>query len=81
VRTGTASQADAWIEKLGSGTAPGAASGLVIFHALCGNLDQAAKWAELAIEQRDMPFVQNLGAFLRPTPWWQGLAKLMNLPG
>ena len=81
VRTGAASQADAWIEKLGLGTAPGAASGLVIFHALRGDLDRASKWAELAIEQRDMPFVQNLGPFLRPTPWWPALAKLMNLPG
>ncbi len=68
VRTGAASQADAWIEKLGAGTAPGAATGLVIFNALCGDLDQAARWAELAIEQRDMPFVQNLGPFLRPLP-------------
>ncbi|MBZ5634978.1 MAG: protein kinase [Acidobacteriia bacterium] len=80
VRTGAASQADHLIEKLGPGTAPGAASGLVIFHAVCGDLDRAAKWAELAIEQRDMPFVQNLGPFLQPTPWWPALAKLMNLP-
>jgi serine/threonine protein kinase/tetratricopeptide (TPR) repeat protein len=81
VRTGAASQADAWIEKLGPGTAPGAASGLVIFHALCGDLERAAQWAELAIEQREMPFVQNLGPFLQPTPWWPALAKRMNLPG
>jgi hypothetical protein len=80
VRTGAANQADAWIEKLGPGTAPGAASGLVIFSALCGDLDRAAKWAELAIEQRDMPFVQNLGPFLRPSPRWPALAKMMNLP-
>ena len=79
-RTGAASEADTWIEKLGPGTAPGAASGLVTFHAVCGDLDRAAKWAELAIKQRDMPIVQNLGPFLRPTPWWPALAKLMNLP-
>lgn len=41
VRTGGASQVDAWLEKLGPGTAPGAASGLVIFHALCGELGVA----------------------------------------
>jgi len=81
VRTGAASQADAWIEKLGPGTAPGAASGLVIFNALRGDLHQAARWAEVAIEQRDMQLVQTLGPFLRPTPWWPALAKLMNLPG
>ncbi len=81
VCTGAASQADAWIEKLGLGTAPGAATGLVIFHSVCGDLDQAVKWAELSIEQRDMPFVQNLGPFLRPTPCWPALAKMMNLPG
>jgi serine/threonine-protein kinase len=79
-RAGAASQADAWIEKLGTGTAAGAASGLVIFHALCGDLDQAAKWAELAIEQRDMQLVQNLGPFLRSSSHWPALAKRMNLP-
>lgn len=81
VRTGATNEADSWIEELGSGTEPGAASGLVVFHALSGDLAQAAKWAELAIEQRDMPFVQNLGPFLRPTRWWPALAKMMNLPG
>ncbi len=80
VRTGATSQADACIEKLGPGTAYGAASGLVVFHALCGDLDQAAEWAERAIEERDLPLVQNLGPFLQPTPWWPALAKLMNLP-
>ena len=81
VRTGGASEVNAWLEKMGPGP-PGAASGLVTFHALCGDLERAATWAERAIEQRDMPFVQNFwGPFLRPTPWWPALAKLMNLPG
>jgi hypothetical protein len=81
VQTGAASEADALIEKLGPGTAAGAASGLVIFHALCGDPDRAAKWAELAIEQRDMQLVQSLGPFLRSSPSWPALAKMMNLPG
>jgi len=81
VRTAAAGQGNTLMEKLGPGIAPGAASGLVIFYALCGDLDRAAKWAELAVEQREMPFVQNLGPFLQPTPWWPALAKLMNLPG
>jgi tetratricopeptide (TPR) repeat protein len=80
VRTGAVRQADELIKKLKPGTAPAAAAGLTLFHAMCGDLDKAAEYAKLAIEQRDMPFVQNLGPFLRPTPCWPALAKLMNLP-
>ena len=68
------------INKLKPATAPGAAAGLTLFHAMRANLGEAAECAKLAIEHRDMPFVQNLGPFLRPTPWWPALAKLMNLP-
>jgi Flp pilus assembly protein TadD len=81
LRTGAENRAGALIETLKPGTASGAPSGLAVFHALCGDLDQAAEWAERAIEQRDMPLVQNLGPFLRPTPWWPVLARRMNLPG
>ena len=80
VRAGATSQADALDREAQAGQAPGAAAGLALFHAMCGDLDRAAEWAELAIEERYMPLVQNLGPFLRSTPWWPALAKLMNLP-
>jgi serine/threonine-protein kinase len=80
VRTGAANRAEGLIEKLNAGTGKPAPTGLVVFHALCGETELAAKWAERAIEERDMPFVQNLGPFLRSTPWWPALSKLMNLP-
>ena len=79
VRTGAARQAGVLIEKLKPGTAPGASAGLTLFHAMCGDLVEAAECAKLAIGEREMPFVQNLGPFLRPTPCWPALAKLMNL--
>jgi serine/threonine-protein kinase len=81
VRTGATSRAGTLIEKLSDGTFELAPIGWVVFHSLCGNVDQAAEWAERAIEQRDMPFVQNLGPFLKPTASWPALARLMNLPG
>jgi len=81
VRTGGLSRADALIKKLKADEPPAAMAGLAVFHAFCGEIDQAAQWAERAIEQRDMPLIQNLGWLLRPTSHWPALAKLMNLPG
>ena len=81
VRAGATSRADALIEKLGPGKAYGAPTGLAVFHALCGEFDRAAEWAEQAIEERYPPLVAILGPLLRSTPRWPALAKLMNLPG
>ena len=80
VRTGGVSRANALIDKLKTETASGAPTGMVVFHALCGEIDIAAQWAERAIEQRYMPFVQDLGPFLLPTPKWPALSRMMNLP-
>lgn len=79
-RAGAVRRGEELLEQLKPGTAPGAAVGLTVFHALGGDLDKAAECVKLAIEQRDMPLVQNVGPFLRPTPWWPALAKSMNLP-
>jgi serine/threonine protein kinase/tetratricopeptide (TPR) repeat protein len=81
LRAEARSRADALIEKLGPGKAYGAPTGLAVFYALCGEFDRAAEWAEQAIEERYPPLVAILGPFLRPTPRWPALAKLMNLPG
>jgi len=79
-RTGAKSRADALLEKLRPGNAYGAATGMAVFHALCGDLDRAADWAEQAIAERYPEFVKILGPLLRPSPRWPSLAKLMNMP-
>lgn len=81
VRTGATSRADALIEKLATGNAYGAPTGLAVFYSMCGEFDRAAEWAEQAIEERYPPLVKILGPLLRPSPRWPALAKLMNLPG
>ena len=80
VRTGATIRAGALIEKFREGAAEFAPIGLVVFHSLCGNIDQAVEWAERAIEQRDMPFVQNLGPFLKPTASWPAFSLPCFLP-
>jgi hypothetical protein len=54
---------------------------MAVFHALSGELDQAADWAEQAIAERYPEFVKILGPLLLGSPRWPALAKLMNLPG
>jgi hypothetical protein len=68
------------IEKLRSGNAYGATAGLAVFYALCGEFNQAAEWAEQAIDEQYGLLVHILGPLLRSTPRWPALAKLMNLP-
>jgi serine/threonine-protein kinase len=64
--------------------APGVATGLVIDALLTGDLDAAAKWWTVAIEQRDLWVVFSArGWFVRPlreTEHWPHLAALMKLP-
>ena len=81
VRAGATSRAEALLEKLGTGKEYGAPTGLAVFHALRGDLDRAAAWAEQAIEERYPRLVPILGPLLRSSPRWPALAKLMNLPG
>ena len=81
VRAGATSRADPLLEKLGTGEEYGAPTGLAVFHALCGEFDRAADWAEHAIEERYPRLVPILGPLLRSSPRWPALAKLMNLPG
>jgi TolB-like protein len=80
VRTGSTSRADALIEKLKPGNLGSPEAGMAVFHAICGQFDEAAEWAEQAIAERFPRVVAHLGPFLRPTPRWPTLAKLMNLP-
>jgi TolB-like protein/predicted Zn-dependent protease len=79
-RAGATSRAETLIEGLKSRTEPGAATGLAVFHAMCGEFDRAAEWAERAIEERYPELVKVLWPLLRSTAVWPPLAKQMNLP-
>jgi TolB-like protein len=80
VRTGATNKAEVLIDRLRSGNAYLAPTGLAVFHAMCGEFDRAAEWAEQAIEERYGPLIRILGPFLQPTPVWPAVAKKMNLP-
>jgi hypothetical protein len=80
VLTGSNSRAEALLERLRPGTACGAPTGMAVFHAMCGEFDRAAEWAERAIDARYPPLVSTLGPLLRSTPGWPALARMMNLP-
>ena len=80
VRTGETSRAETLVAGLRSGNAWGAPIGMAMFHAICGEFDQAAAWAERAIEERYPRLVAFLGPLLGSTPVWPALAKMMNLP-
>jgi tetratricopeptide (TPR) repeat protein len=80
VRTGSTSRVEALIEKLKPGNLGSPEAGMAVFHAICGQFDEAADWAEQAIAERFPKVVAHLGPFLRPTPRWPTLARLMNLP-
>jgi eukaryotic-like serine/threonine-protein kinase len=80
VRTGATSRAEALLEGLRPGTACGAPTGMAVFHAMCGEFDRAAEWAERAIENRYPLLVSILGPLLRQSPGWPALARMMNLP-
>jgi eukaryotic-like serine/threonine-protein kinase len=79
-RSGATNRADQLMERLQPRNTFGCAAGLVVFHAMCGELDQAAKWAGQAIDERYPQFVRIAGPLLRHTPRWPALTKRMNLP-
>jgi serine/threonine-protein kinase len=83
-RTGDTRRAQAMLETLGDGTVFGAPFGFVYYHLVCSEIEQAADWAEKAMEQRE-PWVIFLlllphAKDLRRSSRWPALAKMMNLP-
>ena len=56
VLTGSASGAEVLLERLRPGTLCGAPTGMAVFHAMCGEFDEAAEWTGRAIEAR-YPFI------------------------
>jgi TolB-like protein len=79
-RAGDRTRADALLERLGTGEAYGASTGLAIFHAMTGNADQAAEWAARGIAQRFLPLFYVIAPLLRSQRQWPALARLLNLP-
>ncbi len=70
----------ALLETLGTGEAYGASTGLAIFHAMRGDVEQAAAWAARGIDQRFLPLVYMLAPLLRSQSQWAALARRLNLP-
>ncbi|HEY8171860.1 MAG TPA: winged helix-turn-helix domain-containing protein [Dehalococcoidia bacterium] len=79
-RTGETSRADTLLEGLRPGTAWGASTGMAMFHALCGELEQAAEWVERAIEDGYPRLVAIFRPLLGSSRRWPALARMMNLP-
>ena len=82
--SGDTGRAEAVLENLGDGTAPGAPLGFIHYHLICSEIEQAAGWAEKAIEQRESSIIYfllyPLARPLRRSSRWPSLAKMMNLP-
>jgi tetratricopeptide (TPR) repeat protein len=84
VRMGEPDRGKQIVQRLGSGEAYGASTGLAMFHTCCGEIDLAADWFEKAIEER-YPIVLSIlqsaiGEPVRACARWPKLAALMNLP-
>ena len=58
--------------------------GMVLYHLVCGDTEDAVRWLERAIEERDlMTIIQirsPLAAQMRAHPRWPALAREINLP-
>ena len=68
VRTGASGRAETLLDGLRSGTACGAPAGMAVYHAMCGEFDRAAEWAERAIDVRYPGLVAILRPLLGPLP-------------
>ena len=85
-RTGDPAGAAALTARLESGGEPHwGPAGMVLYHALLGEVDGMADWYARAIEQRDVwVVIQSAGWLtreLRASPLWPALARQMNRPG
>jgi tetratricopeptide (TPR) repeat protein len=80
VLSGDTVRSGALIDRLRSGRENLAPTGLAVFHAMCGEFDRAAEWAEEAIEEKWGALIRVLRPILGPSPVWPRLARLMNLP-
>jgi TolB-like protein/Tfp pilus assembly protein PilF len=80
VHTRATTRAQGLIDRLRASNTYLGPTGLTVFHAMCGEFDRAAEWAEKAIEEQYGPLIRILAPLLKHTPVWPALAKRMNLP-
>jgi tetratricopeptide (TPR) repeat protein len=82
-QTGDTDRASGLVATLGDGGAYGAPVELMFVNLLQSRPDEAAGWAERAIEQRDgyllVLLATRVGTALRSSPHWSRLARLLNL--
>ncbi|MEO8098062.1 MAG: protein kinase [Acidobacteriota bacterium] len=81
---GDSIQAEHILDQLRPGTAYGAPLALATYHAMRNEWEEAARWLDAAVEQRDfnlLPFFQlpHLRGF-RASPYWPPLRQKLNLP-
>jgi hypothetical protein len=62
----------------------GAPRGLVMFHIVLGEFEEAKTWVKKAIEQRDptmIPLLRGeLAESFRSSPQWRAIARTVNIP-
>jgi tetratricopeptide (TPR) repeat protein len=84
-RTGDTKRAAEMLQHLGDGEAYHAPLGFFFYALLCGEAQQAANWAEKAIEQRSPTITTALryplAKDLRSSSRWPALVKMMNQAG
>ena len=84
MRAGETSKAEALLRQLNPATVYGVPAARMVFHQVCGELEEGATWAQQALEQRDTVAAIHLLGPDRKT-WssssrWPNLARTMNLP-
>jgi TolB-like protein/Tfp pilus assembly protein PilF len=84
MRSGDSDRAGKLFQKLGDGKGCGGPLAFFFYHLLCSEIDEAADWAEKAIEEREARILLSLlmspAKELRSSSRWPALAKMMNLP-
>jgi hypothetical protein len=53
---------------------------MAVYHAMCGEFDRAAEWTARAFEERYPNLIKIIRPLLQETPYWQAIARMMNLP-
>jgi serine/threonine protein kinase/tetratricopeptide (TPR) repeat protein len=79
VRAGDTKRADAILDKLRRGEVCGPATGLALFHAMCGEFDRAAESAVQAVEERHPLLIRTLRPLLHSSSEWPALARMMKI--
>jgi hypothetical protein len=78
-RKGDAPRTELLLTRLKPAESYGAPLGWAVYHLVRRETDQAAEWTAKAIDQHDCR-VAYLLPYLRSSPRWPALAKMMNLP-